>query len=62
LPHADCQGHEYGADCHGKEDECDGTQFELDGGTGPDCDCPRIQLTGIAVEENPGTDEEDGGE
>ena len=62
LPHADGQGHEHGADSHGKDDECDGTQFELDGGTGSDCNRPRIQFAGIAVEENSGADEEDGGE
>ena len=62
LPHADCQGHEYGADCHRKDDECDGAELELDGGTGPDCDCPRIELAEIAVEKNSGADEKDRGE
>ena len=62
LPHADCQGHEHGADSHGKDDECDRTQFELDGGTSPDCDRPRIQLAGIAVKEDSDADEEDGSE
>src|SRR6185503_19260980 len=62
LPHADCQRHEHGADSHGEDDECDRTQFELDGGTGPDCDRSRIQLTEITVEEDPNADEENGGE
>src|SRR6185295_868927 len=62
LPHADRQCHEHGADSHGEDDECDRTQFELDGGTGPDGDRPGIQLTEITVEEDPDADEENGGE
>ena len=62
LPHAHGQGHEQGPDGHGKDDECDRAQIKLDGGAGPNCNRSGIQLAEIAVKEDPGADEEDGGE
>src|SRR5262245_17156214 len=59
LAHADCQGDEHGTDSHGKNGECDRTQFELEGRAGPDCNRSGIQLAEVAIEEDSGADKED---
>ena len=62
LPHADSQGHEHGADRHGKDDQCHRAQLELSRGTGMDRDRAGIQFAEIAIEEDAGADEENRGE
>src|SRR6185295_10539520 len=62
FPHADCQGHEHGADSHGKDDECDRTQLELDGGAGPDFDRAGVQFAEITIEKDSGADKKYGDE
>src|SRR5262245_54815405 len=62
LAHANGKCHQDRSNSHRKHHQSDRTQLELRGRACVDRHSPGVQLTEIAVDEDPGADQEDGGE